>query len=145
MQDEVNRIALDVKKYYKGDPLKIQHVVRVYTLSKTIGELEKLPDDTQLYLEMASMLHDIRNTDDINEILNKNEIDEDIKERVCYIIRNIDNYDHITGLDHQILIEASFIVFIKENDLPEKEIIDIGNRYFFTNYGRAFLKKAFNV
>ena len=145
MQSEISSVALDMKKYYKGDIDNIQHVVRVYTLSKTIGELEKLPEETQLYLELASILHEIDSMEDIHEILKNNRIDEDIKERVCYIIENKKNYDHVTGLDQQILIEADFIVHIKEDNLPSEKIIEIGNKYFFTNYGKAFLKKAFKI
>ena len=145
MQREINDVALEMKRYYKGDINNIQHVVRVYTLSKTIGELEKLPEETQMYLELASILHEIENMNDIEEILKRNGIDEDIKDRVRYIIENRKNYDHVTGLDQQILIEADFIVHIKEENLPSEKIIEIANKYFFTNYGKAFLKKAFHI
>lgn len=145
MLNTVNEAALKMKSYFNGDLKKIQHTVRVYTLSKTIGELEKLPEETQEYLEIASLFHEIKNMDELSSILSELNIEDDCAERVLYIIQNKNDYDHITGLDHQILIEADFIVHIKDDDLPTEEIIKIGNKYFFTNYGRAFLKRAFNV
>ena len=47
----VNRVALRMKAYHHGDAEKVQHFVRVYTLAKSIGELEKLSDEEQLAFE----------------------------------------------------------------------------------------------
>ena len=42
---DVNRVALRMKQYYGGDMDMVQHFVRVYTLAKSIGELEHLSDE----------------------------------------------------------------------------------------------------
>ena len=73
------------------------------------------------------------------------EIDYDIVDRVCFIVEHFTDFDHITGLDHQILLEAHMIVDFKEKGLSRAEIIELSNARFMTNYGRAFLKKAFGV
>lgn len=153
MTQSVNLVAKAMKEYHNGDENKIQHFVRVYTLAKTIGELERLPKDTQEYLEIAALVRDIDGLD-INssaqntaakDLLCKADIDFDIIDRVCYIIEHFSDFDHITGLDHQILLESEYIVSFKESSTPIPDIIDTANRRFMTNYGRAFLKRAFSI
>ena len=150
MTQNVNLVAKAMKDYYGADEQKIRHFVSVYTLAKTIGELEKLPSETQEFLEIAALLCDIDDEnctpyDKAREIMKLQEIDYDIVDRVCFIVEHFTDFDHITGLDHQILLEAHMIVDFKEKGLSRAEIIELSNSRFMTNYGRAFLKKAFGV
>ena len=150
MTQNVNLVAKAMKDYYGADEQKIRHFVSVYTLAKTIGELEKLPSETQAFLEIAALLCDIDDEnctpyDKAREIMKLQEIDYDIVDRVCFIVEHFTDFDHITGLDHQILLEAHMIVDFKEKGLSRAEIIELSNARFMTNYGRAFLKKAFGV
>lgn len=150
MTQNVNLVAKAMKDYYGADEQKIRHFVSVYTLAKTIGELEKLPTQTQEYLEIAALVCDIDSDDHApcekaKEILKYQELDYDIIDRVCFIVEHFSDFDHITGLDHQILIEAHMIVDFKEKGLSRAEIVELSNARFMTNYGRAFLKKAFGV
>ena len=150
MTQSVNTVAKAMKDYYSCDEQKIRHFVSVYTLAKTIGELEKLPSETQEYLEITALVCDIDESEQVEqtkarELLKLQEIDYEVVERVCYIVEHFFDYDHITGLDHQILLEAHMIVDFKEKGLSRAEIIELSNARFMTNYGRAFLKKAFGV
>ena len=150
MTQNVNLVAKAMKDYYAADEQKIRHFVSVYTLAKTIGELEKLPSETQEFLEIAALMCDIDAEnctpyEKAREILKIQEIDYDIVDRVCFIVEHFTDYDHITGLDHQILIEAHMIVDFKEKGLSRAEIVRLSNAHFMTNYGRAFLKKTFGV
>ena len=147
-QKEVNRVALRMKSYFHSDEMMIQHFVRVYTLAKTIGELEKLDEDEQEYLELAAVVHGVKDDDPIpvvKDILASCGIEDDVNMRVCHLVGNINNYDHIGSLDHQILIEAKMIVDFKENETPTDDIVRIAEKRFITNYGRMFLKRAFDV
>lgn len=150
MTQSVNLVAKAMKDYYGADEQKIRHFVSVYTLAKTIGELEKLPTQTQEFLEICALVCDIDSNDctpceKARELLNTQELDFDIVDRVCFIVEHFSDYDHITGLDHQILLEAHMIVDFKEKGLSRAEIVELSNARFMTNYGRAFLKKAFGV
>lgn len=150
MTKNVSLVAKAMKEYYGCDEQKIRHFVSVYTLAKTIGELEKLPEQTQEYLEIAALVCDIDNGTKTEHtlarnVLNAENVEFDIVDRVCYIVEHYSDFDHITGLDHQILLEAHMIVDFKENMTPKSEIVKCANTYFMTNYGRAFLKKAFGV
>ena len=144
----VNHVAMRMKLYHHGDPVKVQHFVRVYTLAKTIGELEHLSDEEQLDLELAAVVHNVDEDERVpvvRDMLRACGINEAINMRVCHMVANEYNYDHIGTLDHQILTEAMMIVDFKEKDTPEEEIVRIAEERFITNSGKLFLKRAFNV
>ncbi len=148
MEMEVNRVALKMKSYHHGDAVKVQHFVRVYTLAKTIGELEKISEEEQESLELAAVVHSIEDEEPIpavRELLNSCGVDPETSMRVCHIVENMDNYEHIASLDHQIFIEARMIVEFKEHDTPTDEIVKFAEERFITNYGKMFLKRAFDV
>lgn len=145
---EINRVAMKMKSYYHGDAEKVQHFVRVYTLAKTIGELERLGDEEQEYLELAAVVHNVGGENPVptvRDILKSCGVEDDVNLHVCHIVGNMDNYDHISSLDHQIFIEARMIVQFKEDGTPADEIVRIAEERFITNYGRMFLKRAFDV
>lgn len=143
----VQRVALRMKQYHRGDIEKIQHFVRVYTLAKSIGELEHLNDEEQLDVELAAVVHNVEGdrVPVVRDILRDCEIGDAAAMKICHMVENIENYDHIGTLDHQILIEAKLIVDFKEKNTPEKEIIRKAEDIFLTNTGKLFLKRAFHL
>ena len=146
-QTEINRVAMKMKVYYHGDPVKIQHFVRVYTLARSIGELERLGDEEQEYLELAALVHGVSGdaVAESRDILRSCSVDEEVIMHVCHIIENMENYEHIGSLDHQIFVEARSIVLFKEKETPSDEIVKFAEKRFITNSGKLFLKRAFDV
>ena len=147
-QAEINRVALRMKLYYHGDPMKVQHFVRVYTLARSIGELERLSDEEQEYLELAAIVHGIDADDPVaavRDILRSCGVEEEVIMHVCHIVTNMNNFDHISTLEHQIFVEARSIVDFKENDITTDEIVKTAEKRFITNSGKLFLKRAFDV
>lgn len=145
---DVNLVALRMKQYHRGDPNKVQHFVRVYTLAKSIGELEKLSDEEQRVVELAAVVHNVEGDDRIpvvRDMLRSCGIDDAAAMRVCHMVENSENYEHISSLDHQILVESKLIVDFKEQNTSEKEIIRKGEDLFITNTGKLFLKRAFKL
>jgi CRISPR/Cas system-associated endonuclease Cas3-HD len=63
-------------------------------------------------------------------IMNKYHIDNDIIERVCYIIGHHHSYNKIDGIDFQILVEADFLVNIYEDDMDRNAVTAVRNKYF---------------
>ena len=148
LEMEVNRVAMKMKTVLHGDAVKVQHFVRVYTLAKTIGELEKLTEEEQENLELAAVVHNIEGEEKIptvRDILNSCGVEPDTAMRVCHIVENMDNYEHISSLYHQIFIEARMIVEFKEHNTPSDEIVKFAEERFITNCGKLFLKRAFDV
>lgn len=152
MTKNVTLIAKAMKDHYGQDEAKIRKFVNVYTLAKSIGELEKLPEATQEYLEIEAIVYsaespnkDTTKADFLKDMMKKLDIDYDIIERVVFVADNFYEFDRITGLDHQILLEAHKLVEFKECRYPKDKIIKETQNYFITNYGKAFVKRAFNV
>lgn len=152
MTKNVTLIAKAMKDHYGQDEEKIRRFVNVYTLAKSIGELEKLPQVTQEYLEIEAIVYNIESPNDgisksdfLKDMMKKLNIEYDIIDRVCFVVDTFYEFDRITGLDHQILLEAHKLVEFKEGRYPTQKIIKETDTYFITNYGKAFVKRAFNV
>lgn len=144
---DVNLVALRMKQYHDGDPIRVQRFVRVYTLAKSIGEMEKLSDEEQYDLELAAVVHDVKRDciPAVRDILRECGVSDAAAAHVCHMVENAENYEHIGTLDHQILVEAKLIVDFKEQNIPEKEIIRRAEDIFITNTGKLFLKRAFRL
>ncbi len=144
---DVKLVALRMKQYHDSDPVKVQRFVRVYTLAKSIGEMEKLSDEEQYDLELAAVVHDVRGDriPVVRDILRECGISDASAMHVCHMVENAENYEHISTLDHQILVEAKLIVDFKEHNTPENEIIRKAEDIFITNTGKLFLKRAFHL
>ena len=53
------QLILKMTEFYKGDPKRIQHFMKVYEYAHMIGKLEELDEETRKILDIASILHDI--------------------------------------------------------------------------------------
>ena len=58
MNNNTSIIINEMIAYYANDPRRINHFLKVYSFSKSIGELEKLDEETQYILEIAAIMHD---------------------------------------------------------------------------------------
>lgn len=54
-----NQVTTAMIDYYKGDPKRIQHFLKVHAYAKLIGEQEGLDKKTLDILEVAALTHDI--------------------------------------------------------------------------------------
>ena len=55
----ISQIMEKMIAFSKGNIHDIDHLIRVWTYAKTIGELEGLDQETQYILEVAAITHDI--------------------------------------------------------------------------------------
>ena len=55
----ISQILEEMIAFSKGNIHDIDHLIRVWTYAKTIGELEGLDRETQFILETAAITHDI--------------------------------------------------------------------------------------
>lgn len=155
---DISTIINEMINYYKGDVKRINHFMKVYAISKTIGELEGIDEETQYILEIAAVTHDIgikKSEEKYNssagkyqeiegpavarEMLSKIGIRNDIIERVCYLIGHHHTYNNVQGIDYQILIEADFLVNIYEDNLDKDAILKAKEKCFKTKSGIKFL------
>ena len=162
MKEKTSIIINEMIIYYAKDPRRVNHFLKVFSFAKSIGELEKLNEETQDILEVAAIMHDIgikiseekynssagtyqeiEGPPIAKEMLLKFKFDEKFIERVCYLIGHHHTYSKIDGIDYQILIEADFLVNIYEDEIEIPQIESIKDKYFKTKAGTEFLTNLY--
>ncbi|MDE6124728.1 MAG: HD domain-containing protein [Eubacterium sp.] len=155
----LNKLFIEMIKYYSGDAKRIQHFVKVHSFAKLIGEMENLEKDILLILETAAYVHDIgiKNAElkygkcsgklqeqegppEARKMLEKLGFNEKIIERVCYLVGHHHTYSDIDGIDYQILLEADFLVNIYEDNVNNDTIKSVYNKVFKTKSGKQLLE-----
>lgn len=147
-----------------GNLRDIQHMMKVWTYAKTIGELEDLDTDTQRTLEIAAILHDIacplcrekyHNVDGKNQeresaplvqaFLADAGLPKHIAARVCYLVCHHHTVTGIDGRDYQILIEADYFVNAEENRYPRENVESFVEKVFRTPSAIAFARSLYHL
>ena len=59
MINHETRLMTQVLRYEAGHPRRTQHILKVYTLAKLLGEQERLSVEDQQILQAAAIVHDI--------------------------------------------------------------------------------------
>lgn len=150
--------------YLAGDIKRINHLAKVYAFARVIGQLEGLDHLTQEILEIAALTHDIgiKNCEikyghcggDVQQIEGPPEAAQMLEklgfapsavDRVCWLIAHHHTYHPIEGIDHQILIEADFMVNAAEDQLPQNAIRTARRQIFRTTAGCLFLDSIYQI
>lgn len=150
--------------YYKSDPRRIQHFIKVHDLSRTIGILEGLDDNTLFILEAAAAVHDIgihmceltygrcdgklqeqEGPDLARDMLTALGFDETVIERVCWLVAHHHTYNDIKDIDYQILVEADFLVNLYEDGISKEGVQSAYDKIFVTETGKLFCQKMFDL
>ncbi|KAA8666967.1 HD domain-containing protein [Clostridium sp. HV4-5-A1G] len=158
MMNITSHIMKKMITYFGNDAKRINHALKVYGFSKTIGELEGLNKNDLLILEIAAILHDIGikesekkynssagNYQEIEgppiarKLLKDIDIDKNVVDRICFLIGSHHSYNKIDKIDLQILIESDFLVNAYEDNIKKPDIEFMDEKYFKTSAGRQFL------
>lgn len=159
---KIGELISEMIQYYSGDFKRINHFLKVYSFAKAIGENENLDSSNQEILEVAAIVHDIGiKVSEIKynssagkyqelegpgvamELLEKLGYTDELISRVCFLIGNHHTYTDIKELDHQILIEADFLVNIFEEEISIEAIKRIETKIFKTSTGNMYLKNLY--
>ena len=141
-----------------GNIHDIDHLIRVWTYAKTIGELEGLDSETQFILEVAAITHDIAcplcrekygNTNGkhqeaegtlmVRDFLADTGITEEQIERVAFLVGHHHTFSVIDGLDYQILVEADYIANASENEYSPDNVKNFMAKIMKTENGKKLL------
>ena len=163
MNDSVQVINAMIN-YFAGDARRINHFLKVYGFAKTIGEMEDLDERTRQILEIAAITHDIgiKNSEmkynssagcyqqtegppEAKKLLEDLWFDEELVDRVCWLIAHHHTYDDIVDMDCQILVEADFIVNAFEDSLSAEAMQNVKTTIFRTIAGKNLLDKVYNL
>ena len=150
--------------YDCGDLRRIEHFIKVYGYASAIGRLEGLNPRELETLEIAALLHDIgikvseekyhssagkyqelEGPAQARRLLEGVDTDREMTERICWLIGHHHTYGHIQDMDHQILVEADFLVNLAEDNASEKAVAHVLQSIFRTKSGIRFLKSLWPV
>ena len=149
-------------EFYKGSLHDINHFLKVWAMAKTISELEGLDRHTQEVLELTAVVHDIScplcrekygNADGKHQELEslplveaffaELPVEHSDVERISWLVAHHHTYTNIDGLDHQILLEADFLVNAGESGYARSAIENFRQRVFRTAAGTRLLDSMY--
>ncbi len=155
-------ILMKMIAYDAGDPKRIQHFLKVYQFARLIGLAEGLSAQVQQQLEVAAITHDIgihasevRYRDASGK--HQEELGPDLAavlladcglpqptvERICWLIGHHHTYQPVDGPDHQILLEADYLVNALEDGKTGEAAVRVGETFFRTKTGLTLLHRIY--
>lgn len=149
-------------EYYAGDPKRVQHFLKVYEFAKLIGVAEKISEKEYDILKTAAIVHDIGikiseqkygcSSGKYQELegpavaepmLISCGYEEEMIDRILFLIANHHTYDRIEGVDYQILVEADFLVNLFEDGCSKETAEKVKHNIFKTKTGTWYLEQMF--
>ena len=164
MNARLNQLYHKMIEFDAGDPTLIQHFTKVHAYACLIADGENLDAHTREILEAAAIVHDIaiplcreKYGSDAGNLQEKEspaliekmfagtDFDEDFIARISRLAAHHHTYNPIEGIDHQILVEADFIVNAHEsNHSPEARQNTLTNIYR-TETGKKIYRTMFGM
>lgn len=160
----INKIHLAMIQLYKGDAKRIQHFCKVHSYAKLIAETENVDKKCLFTIEAAALTHDIgihfceEKYGNCNGKLQEQEgpaiaerlletlgVEQDISDRVQYLIAHHHTYNNINEIDYQILVEADFLVNIMEEGSSKEAAIKAYQNIFKTSCGKKICREMFGI
>lgn len=160
--DKIEKLILEMIAYDQGDPRRIQHFLKVFTLARLIGKGEGLDESTQRTVEVSAVVHDIgikisemkynSSAGKYQELegpplaktmLLKLGFEAALVERVAWLVGHHHSYHNIVDTDHQILVEADFLVNVYEERLPESSQQSVYHKIFKTATGANLFRRLY--
>ena len=160
----INKIHLAMIQLYKGDAKRIQHFCKVHSYAKLIAETENVDKKCLFTIEAAALTHDIgihfceEKYGNCNGKLQEQEgpaiaerlletlgVEQDISDRVQYLIAHHHTYNNINEIDYQILVEADFLVNIMEEGSSKEAVIKAYQNIFKTSCGKKICREMFGI
>ena len=142
-----------------GNVHDIDHLLRVWSYAKLIGEAEGLDDQTQTLLEIAAITHDIACPycrEVYGAATGKDQEREGARlaaeflqgfgltaaqiDRVCFLIAHHHSPADISTLDLQILIEADYLANATENSYSEANVCGFLSKICKTAAGQRLIR-----
>lgn len=163
MDEKDRKLIEKMMEYYTRDPKRIQHFIKVYGFAKIIGEAEKIEPEILYVLRTAAIVHDIgikvseekygSSSGKYQEqegpavaepMLLSLGYEEEVIDRVLYLIAHHHTYNEIEGEDYQILVEADFLVNLFEDGSSKETAQKVCTNIFKTQTGIKYLKVFFD-
>ena len=162
--EKLQKLYLAMIDYEREVPSRIQHFTKVHSYARLIGLCEGLDKETLYILETAALVHDIgikpsyekyghckgpfqekEGVEPAKKMLGELGFEQNVIERVCWLIAHHHTYKDVVGLDYQILLEADFIVNLYEDDEDKVAIKAAYDKIFRTKTGKQICRTMFGI
>lgn len=162
--ETLDLVTRKMLEFDQGDPMRIQHLLKVHRFAQLIARAEKLDDHTRFVTECAAIVHDIgihpaeakyaRCDGKLQEqegpaparaLLREAGLPEADIDRICYLVGHHHTYEGIDGQDYQILVEADFLVNFYEDNVPAAGIRTAREKIFRTAAGKELCRLLYGV
>lgn len=160
--NRLDQLTLLTMDFFRGDARRIQHLTKVHAYAALIGRMEGLDAATQAILEAAAVVHDVGikpaeaqygscggklqeelGPAEARTLLTAAGYTPEETERVAWLVGHHHTYDPIEGMDHQILVEADFLVNLHEDGSSPEAIRRTLDTIFRTDAGRLLCQTMF--
>lgn len=161
-RDMISLVKEKMIEYYEGDPRRINHFLKVHSFAKLIAEAESVGEDELVVIEIAALIHDIgikkaemkygynngrlqeqEGPPEARRLLKAAGAEENMIDRVCYLVGHHHTYRDIDGIDYQILVEADFLVNLYEDKADRDTIRKAYDNVFSTEMGKGLCRLMF--
>ncbi len=151
----ISQIMEKMLVFSEGNLPDIDHLIRVWTYAKTIGELEGLDPETQFILEAAAITHDIacplcrekygstngkyqeeEGARMVRDFLADTGMTAGRIDRVSWLVGHHHTLHDIEGPDYQILVEADYIANASEKGYGQDNIRNFMEKIMKTESGK---------
>lgn len=158
----VEKVTALMIEFFGRDARRIHHFLKVYGFAQAIARAEGLDGGLLQTIELAALTHDIgikpsegkygssagryqeiEGPAPARALLAKAGCPEDVAERVAWLIAHHHSYSSIRDIDHQILVEADFLVNIYEDEIGPAEVASVREKVFKTLTGLMFLNNIY--
>ncbi len=158
----VSRAVEKMIAYYEGNRHDIAHFLKVYAYAKTLGELEGLDGETQQTLELAAIIHDIacplcrrkhgsatgkqqeaESAALTEPFLRGLGVPSTQAARITLLVSHHHTWGGVDGLDHQLLMEADFLVNADEGGMTGEAIQAALDKTFRSASGKRLLRSIY--
>jgi len=160
----VNDVTQAMIRHEAGYRSRVAHFLKVTAFARLIASQET--DDSQLcqLIELAALTHDIGIKPSLAKYgsaagpLQEKEgpplaqvlftdvgLAQEQISRICWLIGHHHTLQPICGLDHQIIIEADFLVNADEGALPITSIVKFRDEHFRTKTGTRLINLLFGL
>ncbi len=140
------------------------HFIKVWAFARTIGKLEGIGEKEQQTLEFAAVVHDIAcpvlrkeygsapgdlqekyGPPLVMEFFRDTGMDGETLSRICWLVGHHHTVSDVDGMDHQILLEADFLVNAGEQEKYREAVEEYREKVFKTKTGLCLLEKIFTA
>ena len=163
MKERIRKLFLAMIEFDRDADL-IQHFTKVHSYCRLIASAEGVDGHTAEVLEAAALVHDIgipicnqkygSHPGNLQEkegpplarqMLSQLDFTEVEIDRVCTLVGEHHTYLPMDGIDHQILVEADFIVNSFENGLTKEACQNTYDKVFKTQTGKIIYATMFGL